>query len=434
MAAHRAAFLTHTDNSERLRRVALVGPTDEWTTHVYSVLDETGAQGVEVISIETLIRGLAEGKLARESAASGFAQPLHRENERPHQTDWTIGRVASRAAVELEDLLSRSSSATKRMQLVTERIVEACAMGGDLVSDLTPECRDWLSSARSYDNARRDSSYLLFLAGVGMAILPRSNKALYEHMIVDEVQDLRPAEWRILDTLLRPDGRWSLFGDMNQRRADVTWGSWAELMSHLGLGPEDGSTPEPEVLHTGYRSNDAILRYAGWLLPRSGRNQRSLRDGADDSVRVRRVRPDDLLATADNEARALSKEFSDGVVAVIVWSMDHLDKVRDNALRRGWRRVPGPANRTTFTLREPPPSGAEPVRRATLRILRAVHARGLEFDGVVVVEPADFKKNLGRHGSLYTSLTRANKKLVVVHGKPLPTELRGRATSGPARR
>lgn len=42
--------------------------------------------------------------------------------------------------------------------------------------------------------------------------------------------------------------------------------------------------------------------------------------------------------------------------------------------------------------------------------------------------------NLGRHGSLYTSLTRANKKLVVVHAEPLPQALKGRVRSESARR
>ena len=53
-------------------------------------------------------------------------------------------------------------------------------------------------------------------------------------------------------------------------------------------------------------------------------------------------------------------------------------------------------------------------------------ARGLEFDGVVVVEPADFPENLGKHGRLYTALTRANKELTVVHSRPLPKAIRGR--------
>ena len=234
--------------------------------------------------------------------------------------------------------------------------------------------------------------------------------------------------------LLRPEGRWSLFGDMNQRRADVSWASWDSLLTHLEIVPADGSTPDPEVLSIGYRSNDVILRYAGWLLPRHQRSHGTLRGGAEDSVQVRRVRSADLFGRAEEAARRFAEEFSDGVVAVIVWSQGHFGQMRDHVLECGWRRVQGRANRTTFTLREPPASGADPVRRGILRIVRAVHARGLEFDAVVVVEPSDFQKNLGRHGSLYTSLTRANKKLVVAHSKPLPQELKGRVRSDPAQR
>ena len=50
-------------------------------------------------------------------------------------------------------------------------------------------------------------------------------------------------------------------------------------------------------------------------------------------------------------------------------------------------------------------------------------ARGLEFDAVIVIEPGLFPRNLGRQGALYTSLTRANRQLVVVHNRPLPAEL-----------
>ena len=423
-ATHRAAFLTHADNSDRLQKVALVGPTDEWTSHVYGVLGETGAEGVDVISIETLIRELA----------GGSTQPLHRENEREFQTDWTIGRVVEKAVAELADPLSRMANPQKKIQLVTKRLVEACAMGAPLTSELTRECREWLRAARSYDHARNDASYLLFLASIGMAISPGPSKALYEHLIVDEVQDLRSAEWRILDTLLRPGGRWSLFGDMNQRRADVTWDSWASLLSHLDIGPLDGSTPEPKVLGTGYRSNDAILRYAGWLLPRHQREYSTLRPGSEEAVRVRRVGPTQLLVKAQEEAEQLTDEFRAGLVAVIAWNQEEVDRIRRSFEENGWRRIPGTGNTRMLALRETPERGEEPTYTRRLIAIRPVQARGLEFDGVVVVEPANFQQNLGRHGSLYTSLTRANKKLVVVHSRALPTELRRRTRKNPTSR
>ncbi len=47
----------------------------------------------------------------------------------------------------------------------------------------------------------------------------------------------------------------------------------------------------------------------------------------------------------------------------------------------------------------------------------------LEFDVVVVMEPAGFAKKRGVTGQLYTSLTRANRELGVVHSKALPRGL-----------
>ena len=67
-----------------------------------------------------------------------------------------------------------------------------------------------------------------------------------------------------------------------------------------------------------------------------------------------------------------------------------------------------------------------PHRSCRVSVVGPVSARGLEFDAVVVVEPADFKPNLGRYGELYTSLTRANQELVVVHSEAMPRALSGR--------
>ena len=50
-----------------------------------------------------------------------------------------------------------------------------------------------------------------------------------------------------------------------------------------------------------------------------------------------------------------------------------------------------------------------------VRVLAPDAARGLEFDAVVVVEPSEFPKSFGRHGPLYTALTRANRELAIVH-------------------
>ena len=105
-----------------------------------------------------------------------------------------------------------------------------------------------------------------------------------------------------------------------------------------------------------------------------------------------------------------------GSVAVIAWDQGRVQEVESLFFKDGWRRDSSAEGRV---LRR----GLGTVR---LTVGRPVEVRGLEFDAVVVVEPADFKQSMGRHGELYTSLTRANKELAIVHSKAMPRELKGR--------
>jgi superfamily I DNA/RNA helicase len=57
-------------------------------------------------------------------------------------------------------------------------------------------------------------------------------------------------------------------------------------------------------------------------------------------------------------------------------------------------------------------------------LVDALTAKGLEFDAVVVVEPAAIADER-LHGlrALYVALTRAVQMLHIVHARPLPPEL-----------
>ena len=58
-------------------------------------------------------------------------------------------------------------------------------------------------------------------------------------------------------------------------------------------------------------------------------------------------------------------------------------------------------------------------------MLPAVLAKGLEFDAVIVVEPAEIAAE-GPHGFrlLFVALTRAVAHLAIAHADPLPPVLR----------
>jgi len=71
--------------------------------------------------------------------------------------------------------------------------------------------------------------------------------------------------------------------------------------------------------------------------------------------------------------------------------------------------------------------GARAVTGAAVSVVSPAEAKGLEFDGVVVVEPARFADEALDDSSagrlLYIALTRAVQELVVVHAEPLPADL-----------
>ena len=59
-------------------------------------------------------------------------------------------------------------------------------------------------------------------------------------------------------------------------------------------------------------------------------------------------------------------------------------------------------------------------------VLGVAETKGLEFDGVIVVEPAVMVSESERGMSdLYVALTRATRRLGVVHTAPLPREMDG---------
>ena len=422
IAAHRAAWLTNPEHDRqqtehgRMENVALVGPTNEWGSHVSGVLAESGATGVTVVSMETIVR-----RLAREER-----QPLHRDDQSGFETYWELGRTVSMAVRGLRRRLSRITSEKERRRLIFDKIVQDANKS---VNSEDPERIEWLRRARNFDNALSDPSYVLLRACVGLLAATSRAFGPYEHIIVDEVQDTRGAEWWIIDKLLSGRGTYSLFGDMNQRRADFTWESWSVFLDRLELSSSDGSPLDVMTLTTGFRSNVEILNYAARMLPRTERTISALRHGDNSSVDCQRVGPTRVLPTVFARARTLTEEYRDGFVAVIISGPQDLEEIKQRFYECGWRR----SDSSKRILELTPTTGPDKSRQKVM-LARPVDARGLEFDGVVVVEPADFQKNLGRHGALFTSLTRANKKLVVVHSKPLPRELKGKVRSDPARR
>ena len=60
-------------------------------------------------------------------------------------------------------------------------------------------------------------------------------------------------------------------------------------------------------------------------------------------------------------------------------------------------------------------------------VLTPREAKGMEFDNVIVVEPAQIVEEAADGQGLrelYVALTRPTRRLILVHARPLPPELR----------
>jgi DNA helicase IV len=204
----------------------------------------------------------------------------------------------------------------------------------------------------------------------------------YGHVIVDEAQDLTPMQLRMVARRAR-EGALTILGDVAQATGAIRYSRWDEVLPHLPRGDE----ATIEELRHAYRVPREIMELALPLLDTIAPDVAppiSYRTGAEPPA-IRRVEPEHLLAEAYREAERLAE--SEGLLAVIVPEELAGDVPQDDL----WNGVP---------------------------VLTPRESKGLEFDHVVVVEPALIELR-----ELYVALTRPTKTLVVVHARPLPPQI-----------
>ncbi len=223
----------------------------------------------------------------------------------------------------------------------------------------------------------------------------------YGHIVVDEAQDLTPMQLRMI-ARRAPSASITVLGDLAQATGPFTYADWEEVRAHLPAG----SPTHHDELTLGYRAPGRVLDFASRLLPVAAPGVRpttSIRAGRTEPS-VRTVGAAELAAAALAEARALADEHA--LVAII--TPDDLAPTLAR-LARPHADV-GLLDRDAMT---------RPVT-----ILPAPAAKGLEFDAVVVVEPAAIAGD-DRRGLrlLYVAMTRPIQHLSVVHARPIPSPL-----------
>jgi len=224
----------------------------------------------------------------------------------------------------------------------------------------------------------------------------------FGHVVVDEAQDCSPMQLRMLARRARHQSM-TVLGDLAQATGPASPVSWSETLAHLG----SPANAQPAELTMGYRLPGAFLALANRLLPIAAPDvapSRSVRaDG--DPPDLHALAREEIAAAVAEHALALAKEFA--TVAVISTAGRAAD-LRRAIEDRG------------VVLAEP--GEVSPDRPVV--VVPAALAKGLEFDAVIVVEPAQIASD-GPHGArlLFVALTRAVQHLALAHAEPLPAAL-----------
>jgi DNA helicase IV len=228
----------------------------------------------------------------------------------------------------------------------------------------------------------------------------------YGHIVVDEAQDLSPMQLRML-ARRSLSGSMTVVGDIAQATGHWAPSSWQDVLAHL---PTRRGSRVTE-LTVNYRTPLEIMNLAARVLAVTAPALRP-----PDSVRASGDEPVILTAgtngsgAAATAARAVQAELGgvgDGTVAVIVPASLHADVA---AALTAAEVDFGDASRRGLD--------------AQVTLVPIGVVKGLEFDGVVVVEPARIVAESAQGlGALYVALTRATQRLTVIHAEPLPPAL-----------
>jgi len=206
----------------------------------------------------------------------------------------------------------------------------------------------------------------------------------YGHVVVDEAQDHSPMALRVLGRrAIR--GSMTILGDLAQTTRVAGTTDWRDALEHLGDVPEARLVE----LTIGYRLPRPILDYANTLLAEAAPHVTPARSARDEGDPPELIEADDVVAAAVARVRELREVH----LTTAVIAEERLHGALGAAL--------GEVDVTTI---------AQPVSLLTPEL-----AKGLEFDAVVVVDPAAIRTR-EPHGArlLYVALTRAVQHLTVV--------------------
>ncbi|MGX5717555.1 HelD family protein [Arthrobacter sp. MAHUQ-56] len=222
----------------------------------------------------------------------------------------------------------------------------------------------------------------------------------FGHIVVDEAQELSPMQWRLLVRRC-PLKSFTIVGDIAQTSSVAGANSWQGA-----LAPMFGDRWQLEELTVNYRTPSQIAEAAVRMANAAG-----LVVSAPKAVREGRWSPiiDEVApgAVVSRLVEVLPEELEalDGGLLAVIADGDLLPEATA-ALRAAYGRRIG--------------TGAGSYEQDIV-VISPREAKGLEFDGVVVLEPSMMLNHQhGKVGDLYVAMTRPTQRLRLIAAEPVP--------------
>ncbi|KAA0235263.1 MAG: hypothetical protein JJLCMIEE_01592 [Acidimicrobiales bacterium] len=477
VALHRAAYLLYTHRFPlEGQGVLVVGPNRLFLGYIDQVLPSLGEAGVELAVLGDLlapavrVQGYdppAVGRVKGDLRMTKLVAKAVRDRERPLRCDLALGYGLQTLRFTVDQSLEIVTEARRRFRshnaarrFVEERFFDVLAASGRGQVDpktlrertrRTLEIRkalEWmwpvLSPAQLLHDLFGSPALLALAAGrhldaseLTLLYRPRAARAddvvwtrqdvplldeararlgprpahreedelrTYGHIVIDEAQDLSPMELRVLKRRSL-NGSMTIVGDIAQATGAWAHEDWESILEHL----PDRRPPRRAELTIGYRVPGPSMELAARVLREAApdlRPPRSIREEGDNPVITPAVHAS-LAHTVAGEVQRELEALSSGTLAVI--APESLVADTEAALEAAGVDF-GHADR----------HGLE--HQVTLVPVGLV--KGLELDACIVVEPAAILTEEAQGPrALYVALTRATKRLGIVHAEALPPVL-----------
>jgi DNA helicase IV len=363
-------------------------PADDVRAAVAEILERGTAFAVGRTALRTRLRRMAW--LAHQ-AARGDTAATH-----------DVFESAMRANADLNAAVGRIWPSLSAAVLVKRLLTNQRALADAADGLLTPAEQQLLRrpGARRLDDEPWSLAELV-LVDEAEALLNGVSRT-YGHVVVDEAQDLSAMELRAVARRC-PTRSMTILGDLAQATAPGAQSSWEAAVEHLG----SPTTASIEELELGYRVPKPILDVANRLLPEVAPGVRPSRSVRLDGNAPARVAATDA-SLADVVVGLVREHAATWSSVGVVAPTGHADRLEAALTTAG----------VTFG------DGQRGGLSGVVTVLLPPEAKGLEFDAVIVVEPAAFLVDGDEGGRLlYIALTRAVQELTIVHATPLPPSL-----------